>query len=855
MEKKKQDSHPNGNSPPHSAAAEKVGVSSSPPLATAASLPPPVHSVCRALSIPSDNVPSQKKLRREFIHFCESAFAPPPSPVLSESRVSPAASPAPCYLLDLDATLLLSLLRMLSPREQLESVLPLCRSLYLSLSSLPFLQSLVLKAPGAFSSFFAPDRPLAMVRACCPRCCRISCFSARAEDSAFHTEGEGDRDSRPVGETGQTGTGESASKSRNAAQETGDSPRCLPACMEEKTSAGVATSAVLPDPSDAASSASGSSTSACVRASPGRVSKEPLSSNALFPFFLHLRKCSKLKIVDICIPGSVAPSPLLLLFLLRCAPRLRRLTVRGLDEGSVSWRMRRRPLAHASCGPCETREGTAPLRQFARKFAVFWPCKCRKNVETKESEPVGESPSSQDARTPTGIEIRLPSGSCADLPPGDAARNGHVPRRSLPPDSEPPTEETTTECRTDTSSSPSLEISGASALSCPSLSVSPDDCADAVAARLCASSSVASPLLAAGATPCVHSDGSPRVYRQLAPRGCASCESVAASASLLASVEDGEARGEDLWLPARPLARLFAEAVCLETLELDVSRRRGMYATFPLAEVSLLASSLGKQALARLRDLEICNATPKSFKCGAICLPSLRRLRLHFVEVASDNAHDLNCLLAGCPHLETLAVHTDSDDDQMIFLNRLLIKSLRRLAGDDSNEPAQDPRDAPSSATTTAFVHAPGGEVSGATLRPRLQQASSAALEGEQRLSASSPEPRQAGLPRLQAFQMMLLDLRVIHLLAGVAPGLRVLRLTEVDSFRCREGRTVLMEAVRHLRQLRRVEFLGVLLEAEGKIELDGLLAAEAEARGWGRDALTLGHGSSVAQDFFIPCM
>ncbi|RQX68479.1 hypothetical protein TGCAST_299240B, partial [Toxoplasma gondii CAST] len=241
--------------------------------------------------------------------------------------------------------------------------------------------------------------------------------------------------------------------------------------------------------------------------------------------------------------------------------------------------------------------------------------------------------------------------------------------------------------------------------------------------------------------------------------------------------------------------------------------------------------------------------------CGAICLPSLRRLRLHFVEVASDNAHDLDCLLAGCPHLETLAVHTDSDDDQMIFLNRLLIKSLRRLAGDDSNEPARDLRDAPSSATTTAFVHAAGGEVSGSRLRPRLQQASSAALDGEQRQSASSPEPRQAGLPRLKAFQMMLLDLRVIHLLAGVAPGLRVLRLTEVDSFRCREGRTVLMEAVRHLRQLQRVELLGVLLEAEGKIELDGLLAAEAEARGWGRDALTLGHGSSVAQEFFIPCM
>ncbi|KFH15112.1 hypothetical protein TGMAS_299240 [Toxoplasma gondii MAS] len=855
MEKTEEESHPNGTSPPHSAAAEKVGSASSPPLAIAASLPPPVHSVCRALSIPSDSVPSQKKLRREFVRLCETSFASPTSPVLSESRVSPSASPAPCYLLDLDATLLLSLLRMLSPREQLESVLPLCRSLYLSLSSLPFLQSLVLKAPGAFASFFAPDRPLAMTRACCLRCCRVSCFSAHAEDTAFHKEGEEARDSHPLGERGQRLTGESASESRNAAQETGSSLRCLPECMEKKTSPGLATSAVFPDPAAASSSASGSSASVRVLASPSRVCKEPLSSSALFPFFLHLRKCSKLEVVDICIPGSVTPSPLLLLFLLRCAPRLRRLTVRGLDEGSVSWRMRRRPLAHASCEPCETREGTGPLPPCARKFAVFWPCRCRKNVETKDAESVGESPSSQDAPTPSGIETGSPSGAWADLPPGDAATDGNAPQRSLLPDSEPRTEETTTDCRADTSSSPSLQISGASALSCPSLSVSPDDCVDAVAARLCASSSGASPRLAAGAAPCVHSDGSPQVYRQLAPRGCASCESVAASASLLASVEDGEARGEDLWLPARPLARLFAEAVCLETLELDVSRRRGMYATFPLAEVSLLASSLGTQALARLRDLEICNATPKSFKCGAICLPSLRRLRLHFVEVASDNAHDLDCLLAGCPHLETLAVHTDSDDDQMIFLNRLLIKSLRRLAGDDSNEPARDLRDAPSSATTTAFVHAAGGEVSGSRLRPRLQQASSAALDGEQRQSASSPEPRQAGLPRLKAFQMMLLDLRVIHLLAGVAPGLRVLRLTEVDSFRCREGRTVLMEAVRHLRQLQRVELLGVLLEAEGKIELDGLLAAEAEARGWGRDALTLGHGSSVAQEFFIPCM
>nr|PIL98135.1 hypothetical protein TGCOUG_299240 [Toxoplasma gondii COUG] len=855
MEKNEEESHPNGTSPPHSAAAEKVGSASSPPLAIAASLPPPVHSVCRALSIPSDSVPSQKKLRREFVRLCETPFASPPSPVLSESRVSPSASPAPCYLLDLDATLLLSLLRMLSPREQLESVLPLCRSLYLSLSSLPFLQSLVLKAPGAFASFFAPDRPLAMARACCLRCCRVSCFSAHAEDTAFHKEGEEARDSHPLGERGQRLTGEPASESRNAAQETGSSLRCLPECMEKKTSPGLATSAVFPDPAAASSSASGSSASVRVLASPSRVCKEPLSSSALFPFFLHLRKCSKLEVVDICIPGSVTPSPLLLLFLLRCAPRLRRLTVRGLDEGSVSWRMRRRPLAHASCEPCETREGTGPLPPCARKFAVFWPCRCRKNVETKDAESVGESPSSQDAPTPSGIETGSPSGAWADLPPGDAATDGNAPQRSLLPDSEPRTEETTTDCRADTSSSPSLQISGASALSCPSLSVSPDDCVDAVAARLCASSSGASPRLAAGAAPCVHSDGSPQVYRQLAPRGCASCESVAASASLLASVEDGEARGEDLWLPARPLARLFAEAVCLETLELDVSRRRGMYATFPLAEVSLLASSLGTQALARLRDLEICNATPKSFKCGAICLPSLRRLRLHFVEVASDNAHDLDCLLAGCPHLETLAVHTDSDDDQMIFLNRLLIKSLRRLAGDDSNEPARDLRDAPSSATTTAFVHAAGGEVSGSRLRPRLQQASSAALDGEQRQSASSPEPRQAGLPRLKAFQMMLLDLRVIHLLAGVAPGLRVLRLTEVDSFRCREGRTVLMEAVRHLRQLQRVELLGVLLEAEGKIELDGLLAAEAEARGWGRDALTLGHGSSVAQEFFIPCM
>ncbi|EPT31654.1 hypothetical protein TGME49_299240 [Toxoplasma gondii ME49] len=855
MEKTEEESHPNGTSPPHSAAAEKVGSASSPPLAIAASLPPPVHSVCRALSIPSDSVPSQKKLRREFVRLCETPFASPPSPVLSESRVSPSASPAPCYLLDLDATLLLSLLRMLSPREQLESVLPLCRSLYLSLSSLPFLQSLVLKAPGAFASFFAPDRPLAMARACCLRCCRVSCFSAHAEDTAFHKEGEEARDSHPLGERGQRLTGEPAGESRNAAQETGSSLRCLPECMEKKTSPGLATSAVFPDPAAAASSASGSSASVRVLASPSRVCKEPLSSSALFPFFLHLRKCSKLEVVDICIPGSITPSPLLLLFLLRCAPRLRRLTVRGLDEGSVSWRMRRRPLAHASCEPCETREGTGPLPPCARKFAVFWPCRCRKNVETKDAESVGESASSQDAPTPSGIETGSPSGAWADLPPGDAATDGNAPQRSLLPDSEPRTEETTTDCRADTSSSPSLEISGASALSCPSLSVSPDDCVDAVAARLCASSSGASPRLAAGAAPCVHSDGSPQVYRQLAPRGCASCESVAASASLLASVEDGEARGEDLWLPARPLARLFAEAVCLETLELEVSRRRGMYATFPLAEVSLLASSLGTQALARLRDLEICNATPKSFKCGAICLPSLRRLRLHFVEVASDNVHDLDCLLAGCPHLETLAVHTDSDDDQMIFLNRLLIKSLRRLAGDDSNEPARDLRDAPSSATTTAFVHAAGGEVSGSRLRPRLQQASSAALDGEQRQSASSPEPRQAGLPRLKAFQMMLLDLRVIHLLAGVAPGLRVLRLTEVDSFRCREGRTVLMEAVRHLRQLQRVELLGVLLEAEGKIELDSLLAAEAESRGWGRDALTLGHGSSVAQEFFIPCM
>ncbi|PHJ15183.1 hypothetical protein CSUI_011007, partial [Cystoisospora suis] len=66
--------------------------------------------------------------------------------------------------------------------------------------------------------------------------------------------------------------------------------------------------------------------------------------------------------------------------------------------------------------------------------------------------------------------------------------------------------------------------------------------------------------------------------------------------------------------------------------------------------------------------------------CGFISLPNLRVLRLHFVEVSPNmKLHDLGGLLRGCPHLESLAVHTDSDEDQMILLNRLLLQAFQQL--------------------------------------------------------------------------------------------------------------------------------------------------------------------------------
>ncbi|CBZ50458.1 conserved hypothetical protein [Neospora caninum Liverpool] len=841
---RKREKPPNGNSQTNHPAKE-VRDASSPPRAGVPSIPP-VRSAWRAVSgVPPAAVPSaQKKLRRGApVDTSGSSTASPASRTpLSEKGVSSGQSSKPCYLLGLDTNLLLSLLSLLSPREQLQCVLPLCRTLYLSLSSLPFVRTLVLQHASAFASFFAPDRPLAMARKCCPSCCRICCFAvaSHADDSRSpQTEDCGQthsfRDSRG------TDTRESARENCGTVDSQAD-PLDLPACRGQDSAASC--SARSPTASGFPSAASVSKRSSSP-ASRGSVFIDVPVSSPLFLFFLHMRKYSQLEVVDVCIPGSVAPSPLLCLLLLRSAPTLRRLTVRGLDEGSISWRMSRAPLERAVCRPLQALSDAGAVSHSAPKTPVYWPCSCRRPAA--ESPEPGCAPPSNDEKdsAPIACGLEAADAAGADLPGGNTV-DGATPG-CCPPNGRSGA----------TADSSWRQVSDALTPSFP-CSVSADS-ASAPASSLLRLSSAGSP------SPAAHADA-PRVRpavaappRRQPARGCGSCESVAVSAHLLASLQGDASRWQDLWFPTCPLSRLLADAVRLDTLELDVSRRRGMFATLPLAMVSLRADSLGNHALAHLRVLEVCNATPRSFKCGAISLPSLRSLRLHFAEVAADDAHDLGCLLQGCPQLESLAVHTDSDDDQMIFLNRLLIKSLRHLAGEDPN--------AGSARSARGAGHAAAGSEASGRASRRPQAASSAVPDGgprgeralpsddQQHRNSPSTERCQSALPRLQTFQMMLLDLRVITLLARVAPALRVLRLTEVESFRSREGRTVLMEAVRRLGHLHRLEFFGFRLEAEGKLELEALLAAEAEARGWGPAALTLGHGSSVAHEFFIPCM
>ncbi|PFH32580.1 hypothetical protein BESB_011920 [Besnoitia besnoiti] len=774
----------------------------------------------------------------------------------SAASSSPLAAPEPPSLLSLDTNLLLSLLQMLSTREQLESVLPLCRALCLSLAALPFMHSLVLRqSPSLFASFFSADGRPGLARACCARCCALSCF-------APELLGDPEGASAPSPACGRASADMQSARAPPQDSTDGKKAPAPGSAASSPHAAAVSASAALssPEPSQAFVGAS----------SPAAHRAQPLCGSPFFPFLLRLRKCARLKTVDLCIPGSLAPSPLLALLLLRCAPSLRRLTLRGLDEGSVSWRMRRGPLE-----PANGAHAAAQQPRADPAVARFLPCGCQTkakggaacDAQGRRSRPARAN-GDQEPQCHTGGVSALPSRAGATVPAAaeglrtDWLAGGRAASDSPSPSAEScaPAASCLSPCASSGSSfSAAAAPSQSQASRPPGLPEVPDSAAVVAAAS-------AAPGL-----------GEARSRGERA-WSCASCESVRASAALLrwCDAEGAFPSGvkvRDLWLPARPLTRCLADATLLETLELDVCRRRGMYSTVPLAQLHLLGSALGTQALSRLRVLEICNATPRSFKCGAIALPSLQTLRLHFIEVAGDGTHDLGALLQGCPQLEHLAVHTDSDDDQMIFLNRLLIKSLRQLASDDSG--AKNPsRPVAHSASGVAASEQPPAlrvvqppEESRSLSLPAVASALPAAAAAgasrsdffavgfdvrSQKRGEDALKPPPA-LARLETFQMMLLDLRVAELLGRVAPALRVLRLTEVDSFRSREGRAVLMDAVRRLRQMRRLELGGLLLEAEGKLELDALLAEEARARGWSRDSLTLCHGASAAHELFIP--
>lgn len=70
---------------------------------------------------------------------------------------------------------------------------------------------------------------------------------------------------------------------------------------------------------------------------------------------------------------------------------------------------------------------------------------------------------------------------------------------------------------------------------------------------------------------------------------------------------------------------------------------------------------------------------------------------------------------------------------------------------------------------------------------------------------------------------------------------------------RSMQGRESLMNAVRSFPGLTSVELAGTLLPSEGSGELQALLAAEGQARGWPSGVLTLKHGVSAAENFFLP--